>query len=88
MNKTKLHSLPLYAVFGFLFYEADALQHICDVVNPPLLSHSQLVCRLQPTPATDLVTTYTDTVIVIIQITVSRSINSITVVCNQHQQLT
>ena len=85
MNKTKLHSLPLYAVFGFLFYEADALQHICDVVNPPLLSHSQLVCRLQPTPATDLVTTYTNTVI---QITVSCSINSITVVCNQHQQLT
>lgn len=40
------NSPPLNYVLGFLLDEAHSLQHVGDVIDPPLLSHGQAVCSL------------------------------------------
>ncbi len=37
-KKKNEYILPLNVVLGFFFDEADAFQHICDIVDPPLLN--------------------------------------------------
>ena len=36
------HSLPLDVILGLLYDQVDPLQHICDVIDPPLLHIQQL----------------------------------------------
>lgn len=42
-TEKRLHCLPLlplYAVFGFLFYETNSLQNVSDIINSALLPNS------------------------------------------------